>query len=222
MNAAAYVRVSTSEQAEGLSLDAQRNKITTEVSRREWHLGTVVPESVSAKNLKRPHLRLLLEDLDAGTYDVLIVARLDRLSRSAGDFFTLVDRASKKGWQILCLDPNFDMTDPFGKAMAGMAAIFAQLERELIAQRQRESVAARKAAGTWAPAGAAVRQVNSAVESRVAVLMGQGMGRDRIAERLTLEGYESPGGGAWSPSTVRNIMARVPKLRDADASRSAS
>jgi DNA invertase Pin-like site-specific DNA recombinase len=204
----AYARVSTDMQVEGLSLEWQERVLVGEVERRGWRLaGGVVRESASAKNLGgRPLLVELLRALDAGEADVLVVAKLDRLSRSARDFYDLMDRAKRRGWSVLCLDPQVDMTSPFGEAMAGMAAVFAQLERRLIAQRTREGIAARKAAGAYV---APPRLVSSDAEEHIGFLASDGRGARAIARQRELEGFEPPAGRRWYPTSVARIAARL-------------
>jgi DNA invertase Pin-like site-specific DNA recombinase len=141
-------------------------------------------------------------------FDVLVVARLDRLSRSVGNFAVILDRAKAHGWKVVCLDPMVDMTTPFGEAMAGMAAVFAQLEHRLISQRQIESVAARRAAGTYAPAGQAARRVPDQAIRRMVRLSQRGMTSQAIARQLKIEGHHPPNGGQWKPRLVRKYVAQ--------------
>lgn len=206
MLAVCYSRVSHTSQAEGLSLPAQQERLEAYCAARGWEV--VQRSDVGSGSKVNLNLKRTLIDLDAGRFGVLLVARLDRLSRSASDFFLLMDRANKQGWRIVCLDPQVDMTDPFGEAMAGMAAIFAQLERRLISQRQRESIAARKAAGTYKPAGAAAARVTPEALRRIRALTEKDLSSRAICQRLALEGYEAPSGGTWEPRTVRRYMAR--------------
>jgi DNA invertase Pin-like site-specific DNA recombinase len=150
MRVAGYVRVSSREQgATGLGLQAQKEALSAAAAHRDgWQLATVAVEIASAGNVRRrPVLTSLLDDLDAGRYGVLVVSRLDRLARSVGDFATTLDRAKRNGWELVCLDPAVDMTTPYGKAMAGVAAVFAELERELISQRTKEGLAVAIASG---------------------------------------------------------------------------
>jgi DNA invertase Pin-like site-specific DNA recombinase len=85
--------------------------------------------------------------IEQGHADVLMVAKLDRLTRSVGDFASLVDRAKKKGWAIVALDLGVDMTTPAGELMANVLASFAQFERRLIGQRTKDGLAAKRASG---------------------------------------------------------------------------
>jgi len=204
MIACAYARVSTTGQEESLSLDSQQDKIGNEILNRGWEMSFFM-DTASAKNLRRPGLTMALELLASGDAGALVVARLDRLSRSVPDFYKILDQAKREGWALVCLDPKIDMTDPFGRAMAGMAAVFAQLERELIGQRQRESIAARRAAGTYKPA---MPEASPAAQTHILTLHTRGYGVREIARRLTLQGVEAPLGGEWNHRTVGRILQR--------------
>src|SRR3954454_10459293 len=97
-----YCRVSTGEQVNsGAGLAAQRAALEAEASRRGWNLELVVEDGASAKDLNRPALGAALARLDRGEADVLMVSKLDRLSRSVKDFGGLLDRATKRKWSVL-------------------------------------------------------------------------------------------------------------------------
>jgi DNA invertase Pin-like site-specific DNA recombinase len=148
-----YCRVSSEAQgADGYSLDAQEEAIRRACDGRGWEAPAVVREVASGSKANRPLLLdavMRVEDAQG----ILMVARLDRLSRSVGYFAQMLDRAQRNGWAIVCLDPAVDMSTPYGRAMAGMAAVFAQLERELISQRTKEGLAAARARGAGIPEG---------------------------------------------------------------------
>lgn len=209
MRVAGYVRVSTREQGDsGLGLEAQRAKIAEEVQRRGWRLERLAEEVSSGASMeKRGELRALLEDLDAGRYDVLMVSRLDRLSRSLGDFAVTVDRARRHRWQLVMLDPALDMTDAWGEAVAGMAAVFAQLERALISQRTRAALAVARERGTFRP-GEHLRYDDAATTARLIRWAQQGVTQRDAAARLNAEGVPGPGGGQWHARTIGRILAR--------------
>lgn len=147
--AVGYVRVSTQEQvASGAGLDVQRAVINAEVERRGWVLRQVFSdEGVSGKSLKRPGLSEAVDLLRAGEVDVLVVSKLDRLSRSVIDFAGLLEQATKQGWVIVVLDIGVDMTTPHGRFIAHVMSASAQWERELIGQRTKEALAIKAAQG---------------------------------------------------------------------------
>jgi DNA invertase Pin-like site-specific DNA recombinase len=145
MRVIAYVRVSTSEQAEsGAGLEAERAAILAEASRRGWeHVEFIEDSRLSARSVNRRGLRLALGSLKRSEASVLVVSKMDRLSRSLGS----MQRAQREGWALVALDSPADLTSPSGEAMAGVIAVFAQLERRLIGQRTREALAKKREAG---------------------------------------------------------------------------
>src|SRR2546426_4392226 len=149
MQVIGYVRVSTDEQREsGAGLAAQRAAIEAECRRRGWTLVEVIEDAgYSAKDLKRPGVQTALETLRRREAGALVVAKLDRLSRSMLDFTAMMARATKQGWALVALDCAVDTTSPAGEAMANVLATFAQFERRLIGQRTREALAVKRSQG---------------------------------------------------------------------------
>ena len=145
----AYLRVSTSDQADGgAGLAAQRAAILAEAERRGWSEARFIEDAgYSGKSTNRPGLRVALEVLKAGRARGLIVAKMDRLSRSLLDFTLIMSQAQRQGWALLALDCPVDPTTPAGEAMASIMATFSQLERRLIGERTREALAVRRAGG---------------------------------------------------------------------------
>jgi DNA invertase Pin-like site-specific DNA recombinase len=138
------VRVSTDEQStSGAGLQAQRRAILAECKRRGWELvETFEDAGYSAKDMKHPASQEALHMLEAADASALVVAKLDRLSRSLLDSTGLMAKATKQHWALIALDVAVDTATPTGEAMANMVATFAQLERRLISQRTREALAA--------------------------------------------------------------------------------
>lgn len=146
-----YGRVSTAEQAEsGAGLQAQNDAMWAAVVARGWEMAAQHGDpgiSGGTPWQERFGLSEAIAYIEQGHADVLMVAKLDRLTRSVGDFASLVDRAKKKGWAIVALDLGVDMTTPAGELMANVLASFAQFERRLIGQRTKDGLAAKRAAG---------------------------------------------------------------------------
>ena len=207
MRVLGYVRVSTDEQSNsGAGLEAQRRAIVAECERRGWHLVEVIDDAgFSAKDLKRPGVREALRVLEAGDASALVVAKLDRLSRSMIDFTGLMERAQKQGWALVALDCAVDTTTPTGEAMANMLATFAQFERRLISQRTREALAVKKAQGVKL---GRPRSLPPRVRTRIRRMRGRGMTLEAIARKLNDEGVPTAQGGKrWYAATVRAIAA---------------
>lgn len=207
MQVAAYVRVSTDEQGEsGAGIAAQRAAIEAECERRGWEIAAWFEDvGRSARNLNRPAIRSALETLKRGEAGGLVVAKLDRLSRSMLDFTVLMARAQRERWAIVALDAPVDTTTPAGEAMAHVLATFAHFERRLIGQRTKEALAARKAAGTLkAPCGR--RRAGGEVVERILAERSRPRPTSyrAIAEQLNAEGIPTSQGGArWYASSVQ-------------------
>lgn len=201
-----YLRVSTAEQADsGAGLDAQRAAIQAEADRRGWTVEWIEDAGYSAKDLKRPGIRHALDALNAGDADALVVAKMDRLSRSLVDFAGVMQRAQREGWALVALDSPADLTTPSGEAMAGVMAVFAQLERRLISERTRAALAQRRAAGVRL---GRARLVPPEVEARARELRASGLTQRAVGAALLAEGYPGPTGGEWHPSTLHRMLAR--------------
>jgi len=203
--ALAYVRVSTTEQAdEGASLDAQRAMLTAEAARRGWDVEIVADEGYSAKAIEnRPGLLRTLERLDQGEADVLLVLRVDRLSRSVGDFAGLMARSQRRGWSLVALDLGVDTSTPAGDLMAHVLASVAQYERKVIGQRTREGMAQRRAEGVHIGRKPVLPEQ---VVARIIAERANGSGLTEIAGRLTADGVPTATGGKWHASTIRRVL----------------
>jgi DNA invertase Pin-like site-specific DNA recombinase len=149
MRVLGYVRVSTAEQSHsGAGIEAQRAAIIAECERRGWELVEILDDAgYSAKDLNRPGVRFALEALKRKQAEALVVAKLDRLSRSMLDLASIMQRAQCEGWALVALDCPVDTSTPAGEAMAHVLATFAVFERRLIGQRTREALAVKKAQG---------------------------------------------------------------------------
>jgi DNA invertase Pin-like site-specific DNA recombinase len=122
--------------------------LRTAIERRGRELVDVVEDAGwSAKDLRRPWIKTALDLFEAGDAKALVVAKLDRLSRSLLDFAGLMATAQRQGWGVIALDVQVDTSTASGEAMANMFATFAQFERRLIGQRTREALAIKKASG---------------------------------------------------------------------------
>ena len=204
----AYVRVSSEEQRRsGAGLAAQRDAITREAERRGWEIVEVVEDAgYSAKDLRRPGINKAMALLDSGRADALVVAKLDRLSRSMLDFAGLMAIAQKRSWGIVALDVSVDTTTPTGDLMANVVAAFAQFERLLIGQRTKDALAAKKRQGVrlGRPAALPVSTVRRIKRERAA-----GKSYAAIADGLNADKVPTAHGGKkWWPNVVRKVAAQ--------------
>jgi DNA invertase Pin-like site-specific DNA recombinase len=150
VRAVGYLRVSTIEQAESRAgLDAQRAAIERETARRGWELVEVLEDAgLSGRSLTgRLGLSDALRRLAEREADVLVVAKLDRLSRSIFDFSGLIERSRRERWGIVALDLGVDTTSAAGELVANVMAAVSQWERRAIGERTKEALAAKRAQG---------------------------------------------------------------------------
>jgi DNA invertase Pin-like site-specific DNA recombinase len=207
MKVICYLRVSTQEQASsGLGLAAQRARLEQELAIRGWSDAEWIEDAgFSAASLNRPGIKRALELLTSGNASVLMVAKLDRLSRSLLDFAALMDRARREAWQVIALDLGVDTSTPAGEMMASVVASFAQYERRLISQRTRDGLAAAAAKGTKVGRPTAVP---ADVRQFITKARGEGYSLASIADTLTKKQIPTAHGGIkWYPSTIKAILA---------------
>lgn len=106
-------------------------------------------EGFSAKNTARPQFQKMLRDLRSCRPDFIVCYRLDRISRSVSDFSALIEELSRRNIAFICIKEEFDTSKPMGKAMMYIASVFAQLERETIAERVRDNMLMLSRSGHW-------------------------------------------------------------------------
>ncbi|WP_426749954.1 recombinase family protein [Myxococcus sp. Y35] len=151
---AVYTRKSTAAglEMEFNSLDAQRESCVAYVQRQSgWVL---VDESYddggfTGANMERPAFQRLLQDVDAGRVDVVVVYKVDRLSRSLLDFAKVMERFNAAGASFVSVTQNFSTADAMGRLTLNMLMSFAEFEREMISERTRDKVAAARRKGKW-------------------------------------------------------------------------
>ena len=214
ITALGYVRVSTDEQsASGAGLAAQRAAIEAEAARRGWELLDVVEDAgFSGRDLRRPGIKAVLQDLHSGRAAALIVAKVDRLSRSMVDFAALMDRSAREGWALVALDLGVDTSTPSGEAMAHVMATFSQLERRMIGQRTKEALAVKRAQGVRLGRPPVL---SAAIVERMRQERAAGATLQAIADGLDRDGVPTAQGGrCWHAATVRDVL-RSPAHRTA-------
>ena len=202
-----YARVSTEEQGRsGLGLESQRRAIHKAVKERGWTLVATHEDSgVSGKAIKgRKGLTEALRAVESEEAGVLLVAKLDRLSRSLLDFATLMEQSRSKGWSLVALDLGVDTTTPAGEALASTLAVFAQFERRLIGERTKNALAVKKSQGVML---GRPRTLPERVRNRIHQMHHSGESLSAIARQLTEEGVPTAHGGRrWYPSTVKSML----------------
>lgn len=148
---AAYVRVSSQEQAseKHYSIPEQKEKIEAYCKAKDWELVKIyVDPGYTGSNIDRPALQELIHDIDK--YEIVLVNKLDRLSRSQKDTLYLIqDVFLEHNCCFVSMEESFDTTTPLGIAMVGILAAFAQLERAQIKERMKMGKKGRAKKGLW-------------------------------------------------------------------------
>lgn len=151
-----YIRVSTQEQAkEGYSIGAQTEKLKNYCVARGWIASEIYTDpGYSGAKMERRALQKLISDVKQKRIDLVLVYKLDRLSRSQKDTLYLIeDVFIKNNIDFVSINENFDTSTPFGRAMIGILSVFAQLEREQIKERTKMGRVERAKQGLWRGGG---------------------------------------------------------------------
>lgn len=152
LRVALYIRVSSQEQAdEGYSIAEQESRLRDYCKAMRWTIHKIyIDPAYSGGNTDRPALQDMIRDVEAGEIDKVVVYKLDRLSRSQLDTLYLIERVFlANNTDFVSMLENFDTSTSFGRAMIGILAVFAQLEREQIKERTQMGKEARAKEGKW-------------------------------------------------------------------------
>ncbi len=153
---AIYTRKSTEEglDMEFNSLDAQREAGESYINAQRHEGWTLVPEyyddgGFSGGSMDRPALKKLIRDIENGLIDVVVVYKVDRLSRALSDFAKLIDLFDKHSVSFVSVTQQFNTTTSMGRLTLNILLSFAQFEREVIGERIRDKISATKRKGIW-------------------------------------------------------------------------
>jgi site-specific DNA recombinase len=153
---AIYTRKSSDEGLEQVfnSLDAQREACAAYVASQKGQGWRLLPQryddgGVSGGTLERPGLQRLLSDIEAGKVDLVVVYKVDRLTRSLADFAKLVERFDGAGVSFVSVTQHFNTATSMGRLTLNVLLSFAQFEREVTAERIRDKITASKKKGLW-------------------------------------------------------------------------
>lgn len=206
MKAIIYARVSTQEQAaSGLGIAAQVERCRAFAEYRGHDvIDTITENGVSGAKAPadREGMGRALAMLAGGDADMLIAAKLDRVGRDVRDLLDLVARADREGWALALLDLDLDTSTAGGKLVLTIFAGVAAWERDVIAERTRAALAAKKAQG--ARLGRPV-EVSREAQDRARQLLDSGASMAATAKTLNAEGVPTARGGKWHASTVASL-----------------
>ncbi|MCA4917848.1 MAG: recombinase family protein [Roseomonas sp.] len=212
LRCAIYTRKSSEEglDMEFNSLDAQREACEAYIASQRSEGWAAIREpyddgSVSGGTLERPALQRLLADVEAGLIDVIVVYKIDRLSRSLMDFAKLVDILDRNQVTFVSVTQSFNITTSMGRLTLNILLSFAQFEREVIGERIRDKFAASRKRGMWmggyVPLGYDVRDrkliINEAEAATVRMIFKRFVAigsATRLAKALVAEGVRTKSG----------------------------
>ena len=204
-----YVRVSTLKQeAEGLSLEAQERTLTARAIAEGFRV-EVIRESKSGKKLSnRQQLKAALERLSKGEAQALYVAKLDRLARSLSDLLSIVEQANRKEWRLSIGDIGLDTSTPQGRLVLNLLGSVAEFERQLIAERAKDTHRERAARGeVWGVTKGSRSLLPREVRTRIVSERAEGLTLTAIAEGLNRDRVPTiKGGSKWYASTVKHFL----------------
>ncbi len=212
----AYVRVSSAIQAEsGLGLEAQRAKVAQYAQLYGLTVVEVIEDAgYSAKSMRRPGIARALQMLESGEVDGLLIAKLDRLSRSLKDWSTLIDRhfgdRARFPATLYSVGDSIDTASAAGRLVLNLLMSVAEWERETISERTTDALEAKRARGeVWGGHNAIVRQEGGPeVMVRIRALRAEGLTVRAIATRLNQDGVPARG-KAWHATTVARLLQRA-------------
>lgn len=203
------VRTSTDDQANGC--DAQEAAVRAECERRGWVLVEVIREQgYSGRGSERPGLSRALTMIANGEASGLIVAKLDRLSRSVVDFGHILAWLDAAGGALVALDLGVDTTTAAGRLVANVLASVAQWEAEAISERTSAALRSMQARGEKVGRPA----VSPEVAERIRAMKGDGLSLRAIAAELNAQGVPTTrGAAAWTHSAVQTAATNYKRPR---------
>ncbi len=218
-----YTRISTDEDHQKFSLDAQRDRLEDYCrgvyGASGFEVVDVYRDTVSGSHTNRPELQRMLADSEAGRFDALLVFKVDRLSRRLSDLVPIVDRLMKIGVTFRSVTESFDTATPSGRAMMQMLGVFAELERATIIERTK--VGMDKKARSGLRVGGSVpygyrlndekalipNEEEAVVVRKMFSMYGDGKdGVSTICTRLNAVGYRKRKGGKWDRRMILHML----------------
>jgi site-specific DNA recombinase len=218
---AIYRRISTDEERQPFSLDAQQERLAAYVAAQPgWVLTRSYSDRMSGKRLDRPGLQQALHDARTGRYDLLLVFKVDRLARSTGGLAKVLEELDAGGVAFRSASEPFDTSTAAGRMMMQMLGVFAEFEREMIIERTRMGLARKAARGEWTggtpPFGYrydAEAQtlipvpVQAALVQRIFTLyVDRRLGSAAISGRLNDTGQRTRLGRRWTPNRILGVL----------------
>lgn len=232
MRVALYPRVSGHEQEDNYSIPEQIERMKKYCDAKDWMVYKIYTDSVyTGSDMNRPGLQAMIKDIEKGNIDMVLVYKLDRLSRSQKDTMYLIeDVFEKHDVGFTSMTENFDTSTPHGKFIVGILAVFAQLERSKITERTTLGKKARAAegkwhGGKWIPIGydyedglLKINEYEAMQVREIADLFIKRTPVRAIATMMTEKGYKHKH-GEWEAKTIRRVLTNpvnIGLIKDGD------
>ena len=218
---ATYTRISTDEVNQPYSLGAQHDRLDAFVaSQPGWQVVARYTDQASGKNLERPALTELRTAAVAGRFDLLLVYRVDRLSRNLGQLVALIEELAGHGVGFRSATEPFDTANPAGRMLVQLLGSFAEFERASLLDRIGAGMERKASRGEWCggtppygytkPRGTTALQPDPATASVVVGIFRRYVetreGARQIAAWLDGLGYRTRTGGRWSTTSVLALL----------------
>lgn len=220
MRTAIYVRVSTQEQAEeGYSIKAQLERLQAYAASQDWKVvKTYVDDGQSAKDMKRTDLTRMLEDMKEDIFDCVLVYKLDRLTRSVLDLYTMLNYFEQYNVKFKSATEVYDTTNAMGRLFITLVAALAQWERENLGERVRMGMHQKAKEGKWTvstpPFGfdkdgnyLVINEKEAAIVKEIFDLYLTGKyGVGKVAKLLNQRGFKTRSESNWNFATVHYVL----------------
>ncbi|AJI20327.1 recombinase family protein [Priestia megaterium] len=221
MRTAVYVRVSTEEQAkEGYSIRAQTERLKAYCLSQGWEIvDFYIDDGQSAKDMERTNLKRMIQHIEQGLIECVLVYKLDRLTRSVLDLYKLLEIFDAHGCKFKSATEVYDTTTAMGRMFITIVAALAQWERENLSERVRMGMEQKAREGQWvinmAPFGYELDKKNksliindkeAAIVTRIFNMYLSGKGMKKIATELNAVNIPTKTGKTWSDNKIGYIL----------------
>ncbi|MFC7370764.1 recombinase family protein [Fictibacillus iocasae] len=221
INVVGYLRVSTAEQSEGFSLDAQEHEIRTYCTRNGYNLLRIYrDEGISGTSIEeRINFQTMLHDIsEDSSIHAVLVWKLSRLTRKLSHLLNIVDLLEQFNTGLIVTHDNLDTSTSFGKAIISMSGIFAEMERENIVSACKLGMRQRAREGKWNGGRVLGYRTNSKKELEINeeeaivvreifnLFVNENWGYKKIASTLNHRGLKTVRGKEWSINGVKQII----------------